>query len=638
MCGIAGFIKFPNNLSPDSLKKYSLSMSNTLKNRGPDQSGFWTDPSSGIALSHRRLSVIDLSANANQPMISSNKRYVIVYNGEIYNFIHLRNFLRKKIKFKTKCDTEVLLELISTLGLEKTVTKLNGIFAFAVWDKKEKKLSLCRDRVGIKPVYFYWDKKNFAFGSEMKSLKVLSWLNFEISKESLSSYVRLNYIPSPNSIYENVFKLEPGSIFEIFLDKRTHLKKYWDLEGSNILTNRTDPSDTHSILNKAVVNQMVSDVPLGVFLSGGVDSSLIAALAQKNSAKKINSFTIGFEDNAFDEAPYAKEISKTLGTNHNEVYFNNTDINNLLGDLPILYDEPFADSSQLPTMLLSKITKKEVTVALSGDGADELFGGYYRYFMAEKYEKYIYSQPKVLKFFLEKIINFFPIDFWNNIGSILPKKFGGRQFGDKLLKLSNLLKENQDLLFQQRIISNLNNLSDCLVFPKENTNKYFEKKYKNIFDDTITRMQILDFLTYLPDDILTKVDRASMNYSLEVRVPFLDNNVINHSWGLERKYKVSNGNGKLILKRILAEYLPNKLINRPKMGFGIPLDKLLREFFFKKIEMYLNSNKVKKQNLFNLEYYRVLWNEHKNNKRNWQFLLWNFLVFQIWYEQWETKR
>ena len=327
-----------------------------------------------------------------------------------------------------------------------------------------------------------------------------------------------------------------------------------------------------------------------------------------------------------------------MGTNHNEVYFNYKDLNRLINDLPILYDEPFADSSQLPTMLLSKVTKQQVTVALSGDGGDELFGGYYRYFMAEKYEKYIFSQPRIFKLFLEKIIKIMPINFWNNIGAVLPKPFGGRQFGDKLLKLSNLLKENQDLLFQQRIISNLNDLSDCVVDPEENTNKYFEKKYKDLFGDTITRMQILDFLTYLPDDILTKVDRASMHYSLEVRVPFLDNNVVEHAWGLEKKYKVASGHGKLILKKILNEYLPKNMIDRPKMGFGIPLDKLLRKFFHNKLEMYLNSNKVKEQNLFNVEYYKVLWNEHKNYKRNWQFLLWNFLMFQMWFECWGEKK
>ena len=639
MCGISGFIKFSNNLSEKKMSSLSLSMAQKLERRGPDALGVWSDSSFGISLSHRRLSILDLSDNANQPMISHNGRFVIVYNGEIYNYLKLKDQLNlNPLDFKSTSDTEVLLELISKKGLINTLKVVNGIFAFAIWDRKEKKLSVVRDRVGVKPVYVYWDKKNFAFASEIKSLKTLPWLNFQISKESFASYVRLNYIPSPYSIYENTFKLEPGCVYQISQNKDVSVKKYWDLETSDILKNKTEPSDTHAILNNAVESQMISDVPLGVFLSGGVDSSLIAALAQKNSSKKINSFTIGFEENNYDEAPYAKKISKILGTNHNEVYFNYKDIKNLLNNLPILYDEPFADSSQLPTMLLSQITRKEVTVALSGDGGDELFGGYYRYFMAEKYQKYIFNQPKILKLALKKIIKFLPIHFWNNLGLFLPKNFGGKQMGDKLLKLSNLLNEDHDFLFQQRLISNINNLSDFISFPKEKTNKYFEKKYSEVFNDTITRMQILDFLTYLPDDILTKVDRASMHYSLEVRVPFLDNNVVDHAWGLEKKYKVSKGKGKIILKKILNEYLPKNFIDRPKMGFGIPLDKLLRELFHKKLEKYLNSNKVKEQNLFNVEYYKILWDEHKNNKRNWQFLLWNFLMFQMWFEYWgETK-
>ena len=405
MCGISGFIKFSNNLSEKKMSSLSLSMAQKLERRGPDAFGVWSDSSFGISLSHRRLSILDLSDNANQPMISHNGRFVIVYNGEIYNFLKLKDQLNlNPLDFKSTSDTEVLLELISKKGLINTLKVVNGIFAFAIWDRKEKKLSVVRDRVGVKPVYIYWDKKNFAFASEIKSLKTLPWLNFQISKESFASYVRLNYIPSPYSIYENTLKLEPGCVYQISQNKDVSVKKYWDLETSDILNNKTEPSDTHAILNNAVKSQMISDVPLGVFLSGGVDSSLIAALAQKNSSKKINSFTIGFEDNNYDEAPYAKKISKILGTNHNEVYFNYKDIKNLLNNLPILYDEPFADSSQFPTMLLSQITRKEVTVALSGDGGDELFGGYYRYFMAEKYQKYIFNQPKILKLALKKII------------------------------------------------------------------------------------------------------------------------------------------------------------------------------------------------------------------------------------------
>ncbi len=635
MCGISGFIKFTKDLSRSHLSNFSEKMCLALEKRGPDASGCWIDENQGVSLSHRRLSIIDLSQNANQPMVSQNDRFILSYNGEIYNF----KFLKKRFKnflpeLKTLSDTEVLLELVSSIGLSETLKNINGIFCFGIWDVKEKKMSVVRDRVGIKPVFIYWDEKNFAFASEIKALKTLPWLNFEISKQSLASYVRLNYIPSPYSIYNNVIKLEPGSIYEIDRKKKIKIKKYWNLENTNF-KKLNQSSDTFSVLNSAVRSQMVSDVPLGVFLSGGVDSSLITALAQENSKKKINSFTIGFQESNFDEAPYARKISKILQTNHNEVYFNFSDLKKLINNLPTFYDEPFADSSQLPTMLLCKITKKKVTVALSGDGGDELFGGYYRYFLAEKYQKYIFNQPKILKFLLKKVINTLPVNIWNKMGLILPKNFGGNQIGDKLVKLSNLLMDDQDLLFQQRIISNINDLSHCLIKPKEHKTKYFDDKYKTLFDDTVTRMQALDFMTYLPDDILTKVDRASMNNSLEVRVPFLDNEVISHAWNLEKKFKISKGNGKLALKKILKKFLPNHLINRPKMGFGIPLDTLLKEHFDKKLDYYLNSNDVRKQNLFNLDYYKILWQQHKSGKRNWQFILWNFLVFQIWYDQWE---
>ena len=636
MCGISGFIKFQNNLSVDILKKYSLLMANTLEKRGPDQLGYWCDETSGIALSHRRLSIIDLSTKANQPMVSFNKRYIIVFNGEIYNFKIIRSYLKEKIQFKTNSDTEVLLELISSVGPKKAIYLLNGIFAFAVWDKKKRKLFVCRDRVGVKPVYTYYDGVNFAFASELKALKKLPWINLELDKKSISSYVRLNYIPSPYSIFKNVSKLSPGSFLEIDLKKSLKKKKYWKILDILEKKNFASSNDTLHIIENAVKNQMVSDVPVGVFLSGGVDSSLIAALAQKNSKKSINSFTIGFKDDQFNEARFAKKVSRILGTNHNEVFFNFKNLADLIDLIPIVYDEPFADSSQLPTLLLSQITKKKVTVALSGDGGDEMFAGYYRYFLVEKYQKYIFKQPLLLKLLLRKIINFIPKKLWDNLGTLLPNNYGGKQFGDKLLKLSSLLTNKDETSFQQRIISNCNDLSDLLYEKEEKKVDYFDKKYETLFKDTTFRMQVLDFLIYLPDDILTKVDRASMNNSLEVRVPFLDNNVIEHAFSLKKKNKIKGSEGKIILKKVLKNFLPDSLINRPKMGFGIPLDNLIRENFSDKIEYYLNSKIVRDQNIYNLEYFNILWSEHKDKKRNWQFLLWNFLVFQMWFEHWEA--
>ena len=640
MCGISGFIRFSDKLSKEKLDSFSISMAKKLIRRGPDSFGVWSDPKYNISLSHRRLSILDLSKKANQPMICSNDRFVIVYNGEIYNFKEIRSsFGINPKKIKTSSDTEVLLELISKKGVYRSLSILNGIFCFAVWDKKKKKLFIARDRVGVKPVYIYWDKKShLAFASEIKALKALPWLSFEIDKKSVVNYVRLNYIPSPFSIYKNIIKLNPGSVFMMNLKKEFSIKKFFDFNYKNLQSkNFSNPSCTHLILEESVKSQMVSDVPLGVFLSGGVDSSLITALAQKNSSKKINSFTIGFEENEFDEAKYAKKISRIIGTNHNEVYFNYDSLTALIKKMPDIYDEPFADSSQLPTSLLSQITKKKVTVALSGDGGDELFGGYYRYFLAERYNNLIFNRSPIVKDSLKKIINFFPLKFWNTLGIFLPNKLGGKQFGDKLLKLSKLLDKNAETSFHQRIISNYDDFSDILYFIEENKVRYFDTKYEELVDDSTKRMQILDFLTYLPDDILTKVDRASMNYSLEVRVPFLDNKVINHAFNLKKGETVRNSNGKIILKRILAKYLPHNLINRPKMGFGVPLNKLLINNFSELMEYFLNSKKVERQQIFRVAFYRKLWEEHKSLKRNWQFLLWNFLIFQLWYEKWEKN-
>ncbi len=636
MCGISGFICFSKNLTSSKLKKEALSMANSLSKRGPDSFGVWTDVTNGLALSHRRLSIIDLSSNANQPMMSKSKRFVIVYNGEVYNFKTLRKIIQQNgVVLKSLSDTEVILELISLYGFNDAIKKLNGIFSLAVWDRKNKKLFLARDRVGIKPLYIYNDNQNFAFASEIKAIKKLSFSSLSIDRESLSTYVRLNYIPSPFSIFKSVSKLEPGSIFIIDLKKNIQKKKFWNVEDLEKKTKNSNPGDTFHVLNNAVKNQMVSDVPLGVFLSGGIDSSLIAALAQKNSKKKISSFTIGFNESEFDEAKYARAISKQLGMNHNEVYFDYSELNNLVELIPDIYDEPFADSSQLPTFLLSQITKKNVTVALSGDGGDELFGGYYRYFLAEKYQRYIFSQPYLVKTIIKNIIKIFPTTFWNNFGCILPNSMGGRQFGDKLLKLSNLLDNSDETAFQKRIISNCSDLSNYLHLDKEKNVKYHDCDYELLYSDIVRRMQVLDFLIYLPDDILTKVDRASMYNSLEVRVPFLDNTVIEHAFRMEKKHYIQKSNGKVILKKVLKKFLPNQMIDRPKMGFGIPLGRLLIDSFSEKIEYYLNSTKIEKQKIFRTDFYKKLWLEHKSKKRNWQFLLWNFLVFQIWYDYWE---
>lgn len=640
MCGISGFIRFYKDLSKDDLLKYGNKMSNTLFNRGPDSSGIWVDESSGLSLSHRRLSIIDLSFSGNQPMISSNNMYVLVFNGEIYNYLEIKKeLIRRNVTFRTNSDTEVILESIAFWGIKNTLKNLNGMFSFTLFDKRKKKLFLVRDRIGIKPLYWYFDKDSFAFSSELKALKVLPWLKFDIDQESLSSYVRLNYIPAPFSIFKKVFKVEPGNILEVSLNKKIIKRKFWSLT-DNIKNNKEIYNEDQSqvlkeTLNNAVRKQMRSDVPLGVFLSGGIDSSLIASIAQANSKKKINTFTIGFNESSFNEAIFAKNIANVIGTDHNQEYFSYSILNNLVDKLGIIYDEPFADSSQLPTLLLSEITKKKVTVALSGDGADELFGGYYRYFLAEKYKKLIFNQPTLFKNIILLIINSLPSNFWNLIGLMVSNKYGGKQFGDKLYKLSKLLKSSDESLFQKRIVSNIDHPSDFVFSKTEKKSILWSKEIEKDFPNIIERMQLIDILTYLPDDILTKVDRASMYNSLEVRVPFLDNDVLEQAWKLPTEVKVQKDQGKIILKKLLKEYIPESYFARPKMGFGIPLDKILRTSLKSKMEQYLFSGHVDNLIFFKVENYKEKWKEHLSRKRNWQFILWNFLVFQIWYEEWK---
>lgn len=638
MCGISGFLKYSKDLSSKDLDRYGLDMSSTLYKRGPDSFGVWSSKDSCVSLSHRRLSILDLSKNGNQPMTSQNKRFKIVYNGEIYNFLELRREIEKRRLLKTACDTEVILESISLWGLNKALKKLNGMFAFALWDLKDKKLFLARDRMGIKPIYWYSDKYTFAFSSELKAIRALPWIRFEIDKESLASYVRLNYIPTPYSIYKNIYKLKPGTLLELDQNRNIETRDFWSLT-KIVLNSKSHIIDSQDrtveeTLEMSVKNQMIADVPLGVFLSGGIDSSLVACLAQKNSLSKVNTFTIGFHESSFDEGKFAKKISQQIGTQHNEEYFSISILEKLVENIGEVYDEPFADSSQLPTLLLSEITRRKVTVALSGDGGDELYGGYYRYFMAEKYKKFILNQPLILKEFIFKLINFMPIDFWNFLGTLMPNKYGGKKFGDKLIKLSHTLKDSGFSSFYKRLVSNVNDISHYVLFEKEKESVIWDSEIERLFPNNVERMQLIDSLTYLPDDILTKVDRASMNSSLEVRVPFLDNTVVEQAWKIPQEKKINNGNGKVILKNILGRYLPRNLFERPKMGFGIPLDEILRTHLKSKVENYLFSKQIQDQNLFHVDKYQLRWKEHLSGKRNWQFLIWNFLVFQIWYERW----
>ncbi len=641
MCGISGFLNFNQKLIKNDLISYANEMNNSLRMRGPDFSDFWLEKNINLVLCHTRLSIIDLDKRANQPMISKNNRFVIILNGEIYNFLSIKKDLIKLgISFRTQGDTEVLLEAISHFGIEKSLKLIEGMFSFVLWDKYEKKIILVRDRLGIKPLYYYFDKVTFAFASEIKAIRRLDWLDFSLDRKSITSYVRLNYIPAPNSIYKNIRKVLPGEMITVNLEKNIKKRKYWSFQKLRPFDKKDVKIDyenkLHDLLRKKIKSHLIADVPVGVFLSGGVDSSLITSITNEVSEKKIDTFTIGFENSSFDEAKYAREVSRHLGTNHNEVYFSNNVFLDLIEKISDVYDEPFADSSQLPTLLLSQITRKKVKVAISGDGADELFGGYYRYFMANRFNKLILDSPVFFKNLIFIIITKTPKWVWENIGRILSKKYGKRQFADKLLKLSNVIKDSDENLFYFRLISNINNPEDCVLNKNERSFIIFDSIIQREFPNFIERMQLIDTLKYLPDDILTKVDRASMYYSLEVRVPFLDHEIGEFSKKIPLNMKIQNGKGKIILKKILKNYLPDKLVEREKMGFGIPLNFLIEKKLSNYIESLLYSKEIQNQEIFDINFYKTKWNEHKTKKRDWKFLFWNFFVFQKWFSRWNS--
>ena len=642
MCGIAGFLT-NNNLSFEQILK---DMGNAITSRGPDSSGEWFDIKNCIGLAHRRLSILDLSKEGNQPMLSDSGRYIMIFNGEIYNHLKLRSKLEsdfKNIKWRGTSDTETILKCIELLGYDSTFRLLEGMFSVALWDRNKKNLILCRDRIGEKPLYYGWQANTFLFASELKSIKKHPDFTKKIDLNSLSLFFKYNYIPNPHSIYEGIKKLSPGTYISInYINRTEKIVRYWDLKSvikkNNIITDtRTESEITkqlETLLKSKIKDQMLSDVPLGAFLSGGVDSSMIVALMQSISKEPIKTFTIGFEDQNFNEARFAKEIAEYLKTDHTELYVTSKDALDVVPLLHEIYDEPFADSSQIPTYLVSKLAKKYVTVSLSGDGGDELFAGYNRYLLANKIWPKINILPLSIRKYIGEFIRFISLEKWNKLFSFMnkisTKKYIFNQFGDKIYKFSYLLDSTDINDLYDKIISFWSH-SDNIVknISIENTNEDINN-YETI--SAIEKMMYTDMLTYLPDDILVKVDRAAMSVSLESRVPFLNHKIIEFTSRIPLHLKLRDNKTKWILKQILYNYVPKRLIERPKMGFGVPIDSWLRGPLKDWAENLLDAEKLDKQGLLNTEIIRKKWNEHLSGKRNWQYHLWGVLMFQSWYE------
>ena len=590
-------------------------------------------------MAHSRLSIIDLSEFGNQPIFSKSGRYVMVFNGEIYN----HQVLRKKIdsltsiKWSGSSDSETFVELIDYFGIKEALIKTRGMFAISVWDVKEKKLTLARDRLGEKPLYYGWQNNSFVFGSELKSLQKFPGFKKEVDRGALALYLRYNSIPAPHSIFKNIYKLSPGAMISVDLDlKKNKEIFYWStIEEANIGKREAfsgsylSAVDTlQSKLLDAVNSQMHADVPLGAFLSGGVDSSTIVALMQKKSSKKVKTFSIGFEDNRFNEAVHAKSVANYLGTDHHDMYVTSKDALNVLPLLPDIFDEPFADSSQIPMYLLSKIAKSKVTVCLSGDGGDELFGGYNRYLVASKFWSKVSKIHSPAKGALAYLIKAIKPDVWDKISDLLYKNRYSN-FGFKLHKgADSLYSENIDDLYFN-LISTVKNPTEWLIDSEEHPSPNYNF---NLKISGIERMMIKDLTGYLPTDILTKVDRTTMATSLEARTPFLDKEIVQFALSLPLEYKIRAGIGKSVLRDVLYKYVPRDMIERPKMGFGVPLAEWMRGELRVWCESLLNENKLKEDGYFNHKVIRKKWNEHLNGNADWHHQLWNVLVFQAWLE------
>lgn len=644
MCGLTGFINLNNELSREELMNTATLMANSITYRGPDAGGTWADEKDGIALGHRRLSIKDLSTEGHQPMFSASGRYVIVYNGEIYNFNEIRVSLENMgHSFRGQSDTEVMLEAIEFWGIKKAIKKFTGMFAFALWDRNEKLLYLGRDRFGEKPIYYGWMGKTFLFGSELKSLRIHPSFKTYIDRESVALFVQYNYIPSPYCIYKGIYKMPPATLLTINPQNGMSLsapEKYWSLwdvveagKKNPFLGNEVEASEQLDyFLHEAIGPQMIADVPLGAFLSGGVDSSTIVAIMQQKSKDPIKTFTIGYLESAYNEAEYAKNVAKYLGTNHTELYVSSKQAIDVIPRLTDMYDEPFSDASQIPTFLVSQLAKQQVTVSLSGDGGDELFGGYNRHLWGEKIKNTLNNYPNFMLKFGGDILRSMPIQFLEG-SPFLPDRFKNIRFSEKVYKLSNIISIEDSATMYQNLISQWRNPHDIVLGLSPQSQYRNNLETPDCLSSITEKMMYMDMINYLPDNILQKVDRASMNVSLESRAPFLNHHIVEFAWSLPISMKIKNDKSKWLLREVLYKYIPKELIERPKMGFGVPLDSWLRGPLKEWAEDLIDEKKLIDNGFFNPEPIRKKWKQHISGRYNWQYPIWNILIFQDWIEK-----
>lgn len=649
MCGIAGFLAVRTG-NGDSPQVVAQRMATALAHRGPDAEGVWVDEVAGIALAHRRLAIVDLSAAGQQPMSSHDGRYILIFNGEIYNHVEVRQQLDAQdssVRWRGRSDTEVLVAAISAWGLEETLRRCVGMFALAVWDRATRTLHLARDRLGEKPLYYGWQTSNgrraFLFASELKALKVHPSFAAEINRDAITLFLRHNYVPAPHSIFSGIHKLVPGTILTVsegHNEPRT--TTYWsalrtakEAHANPFVGTPESAVDTlEELLRQSIAGQMVADVPLGVFLSGGIDSSTIAALMQTQSATPIRTFTIGFGERTHNEADYAAAVAKHLGTEHTELYVEPQAALDVIPNLPSIYDEPFADSSQIPTFLVSKMAREHVTVCLSGDAGDELFGGYNRYTLTDRTWRTISALPHDLRRLIGGAVTSIPTGAWNALAhvpqAILPMHRRLANFGDKMHKAAGVLSSRSADELYLGLISHWADPSSLVIGAREPDTILRAPPAEVSSFGEVERMMALDLVTYLPDDILAKVDRASMAVSLETRVPLLDHRIVELAWRLPYAFKVRAGTSKWVLRQVLHRYVPRHLIERPKLGFGVPINSWLRGPLREWAEELLSESALRDQGLLDPCPIRSKWTEHQTGKRDWGYHLWDVLMLQAW--------
>lgn len=649
MCGIAGLFDGSSRRSDDGLKDIASLMAGHLHHRGPDDGGVWSDAAGGVGFGFRRLAVIDITPAGHQPMVSDDGRHAIVFNGEIFNAEEIRAELARRNAtpangWRGHSDTEVLLQACAHFGVAAAVERLIGMFAFAIWDRQTRKLTLVRDRLGIKPLYWAQFGHQFMFGSELKALRAHPDFHAEMDQAALADYLRYAYVPAPRSIYRKTHKLPPGHLLTIGEDGKAAVVPYWDLrkiatEGqrhaaATTISPEAAADELETLMMDAVRRRMISDVPLGAFLSGGIDSSTVVALMQAQSDRPVKTFTIGFHEEGYNEAAHARHVAAHLGTDHTELYLKPEDALNLVPHIPDWFDEPFADASQLPTYLVSHLTRKHVTVALSGDGGDELFAGYFRYDWGARFARWQNACPRPLRRAAAAGLLAVPVDTWDNLARLLPANSQLPSFGHKLHKLAGLLNEKTPDGIYRRLVSFWHDPSELLGNVPEPDGLLWDESLAQDIPDFASRMQYLDCVTYLVDDILTKVDRTSMAVSLEARVPLLDHRLVQHIWNLPPDLKLRGGVSKWLMRQVLYRYVPRELVERPKMGFGVPIHEWLRGPLRDWAENLLEDKRLVREGIFNPGPIRQKWRQHISGERDWQYDLWVILMFQAWREKW----